>query len=204
MRRKYAAHSRGRGAHSLSHRWRSRRVSRPADRAWGDEPRALAVGEHALGPAHAVGALPRHHDGPAQRRWIGGPYIMGLIRHAPARIASAVMMQPIGLDGNRDAFHAPFATPCLVATFCSMHPGKRSRAAPARCSFCAVMIATTRPASLTQSRHWHRRSGLFGTGGHLARPQKQGASLRAFSSRTPHRSRHHLAEGDGGRHCGRT
>ena len=35
---------------------------------------------------------------------IGGPYITGLIRAAPMRVKAAVMMQPIGLDDNRDRF----------------------------------------------------------------------------------------------------
>jgi pimeloyl-ACP methyl ester carboxylesterase len=35
---------------------------------------------------------------------IGGPYIMGLLRAAPKRFASAVMLQPVGLDQNRDTF----------------------------------------------------------------------------------------------------
>lgn len=35
---------------------------------------------------------------------IGGPYIMGLVRAAPERVAAAVLMQPIGLQGNRKAF----------------------------------------------------------------------------------------------------
>lgn len=39
---------------------------------------------------------------------IGGAYIMGLARAAPGRLASAVMFQPIGLDENRDAFHAMY------------------------------------------------------------------------------------------------
>lgn len=39
---------------------------------------------------------------------IGGSYIMGLIRALPDRVQSAVMLQPIGLDGNRDAFYALF------------------------------------------------------------------------------------------------
>lgn len=36
---------------------------------------------------------------------IGGPYALGLIRMAPHRIRSAVMLQPIGLDNNRETFH---------------------------------------------------------------------------------------------------
>ena len=39
---------------------------------------------------------------------IGGAYIMSLIEAAPDRVASAVMLQPIGLSDNRDAFHAMF------------------------------------------------------------------------------------------------
>ena len=39
---------------------------------------------------------------------IGGAYAMKLIEAAPERIASAVMFQPIGLEDNRDAFHAMF------------------------------------------------------------------------------------------------
>lgn len=32
---------------------------------------------------------------------IGGPYIMGLLRAAPERFVSAVLLQPVGVDGNR-------------------------------------------------------------------------------------------------------
>ena len=39
---------------------------------------------------------------------IGGPYIMGLIREAPQRVASAVLLQTIGLDDNRQAFFDMF------------------------------------------------------------------------------------------------
>jgi pimeloyl-ACP methyl ester carboxylesterase len=39
---------------------------------------------------------------------IGGPYIMGLIQAAPQRVASAVVMQTIGLDNNRQAFFEMF------------------------------------------------------------------------------------------------
>ncbi len=39
---------------------------------------------------------------------IGGPYIMGLIQAAPERVASATILQPIGLDENRPAFYAMF------------------------------------------------------------------------------------------------
>lgn len=41
---------------------------------------------------------------------IGGPYIMGLLRAAPERFSSAVLLQPVGIDGNNAAllemFHA--------------------------------------------------------------------------------------------------
>jgi pimeloyl-ACP methyl ester carboxylesterase len=39
---------------------------------------------------------------------IGGPYCMGLVSAAPERVASAVLFQPIGLDGNRQAFFDMF------------------------------------------------------------------------------------------------
>jgi pimeloyl-ACP methyl ester carboxylesterase len=39
---------------------------------------------------------------------IGGPYCMGLIERAPERVASAVLMQTIGLDDNRQAFYDMF------------------------------------------------------------------------------------------------
>lgn len=35
---------------------------------------------------------------------IGGSYIMGLIKAAPERVTKAVMMQPIGVDDNREVF----------------------------------------------------------------------------------------------------
>lgn len=39
---------------------------------------------------------------------IGGPFCMGLIQAAPGRVVSAVLFQPIGLDGNREAFYQMF------------------------------------------------------------------------------------------------
>ena len=39
---------------------------------------------------------------------IGGPYIFGLIKAAPERIQSAVLMQPIGLENNRNLFYDLF------------------------------------------------------------------------------------------------
>jgi pimeloyl-ACP methyl ester carboxylesterase len=39
---------------------------------------------------------------------IGGAFITELLAEAPDRIAAAVAMQPIGLDGNRDEFRAMF------------------------------------------------------------------------------------------------
>lgn len=39
---------------------------------------------------------------------IGGPYIIGLLRAAPDRFKSAVLLQPVGIDDNRDAFEAMF------------------------------------------------------------------------------------------------
>jgi pimeloyl-ACP methyl ester carboxylesterase len=39
---------------------------------------------------------------------IGGPFILGLLAAAPERISRAVVLQSIGLDGNRAAFHEMF------------------------------------------------------------------------------------------------
>jgi pimeloyl-ACP methyl ester carboxylesterase len=39
---------------------------------------------------------------------IGGPFILGLLAAAPARFLSAVLLQPVGIDDNRDAFHQMF------------------------------------------------------------------------------------------------
>jgi pimeloyl-ACP methyl ester carboxylesterase len=39
---------------------------------------------------------------------IGGAFIMELLTEVPERIAAAVSMQPIGLDGNRDEFRGMF------------------------------------------------------------------------------------------------
>jgi pimeloyl-ACP methyl ester carboxylesterase len=42
---------------------------------------------------------------------IGGPYIAGLLRVAPERFASAIMLQPVGIEpdgSNRAAFHEMF------------------------------------------------------------------------------------------------
>ena len=39
---------------------------------------------------------------------IGGSFAMGLIQSAPDRVVSAVLLQPIGLDDNREAFYEMF------------------------------------------------------------------------------------------------
>jgi len=39
---------------------------------------------------------------------IGGPYIMGLLTAAPERFASAVALQPVGIDHNRQAMYEMF------------------------------------------------------------------------------------------------
>lgn len=39
---------------------------------------------------------------------IGGPFCLGLIEAAPVRVLSAVLLQPIGLDDNREVFHQLF------------------------------------------------------------------------------------------------
>ncbi|MCD2191455.1 alpha/beta fold hydrolase [Actinomycetospora soli] len=40
---------------------------------------------------------------------IGGSFIANLIRRAPERVAAAVVLQPIGLEDNRELFHGTFA-----------------------------------------------------------------------------------------------
>ena len=39
---------------------------------------------------------------------IGGPYIIGLLQAAPERFASAVLLQPVGIDGNRGELRGMF------------------------------------------------------------------------------------------------
>lgn len=39
---------------------------------------------------------------------IGGPYVLNLLRLAPERFSAGVLLQPIGLDDNRAAFHEMF------------------------------------------------------------------------------------------------
>lgn len=40
---------------------------------------------------------------------IGGAFVLGMLQAAPERVERAVALQPIGLDGNRDAFLEIFA-----------------------------------------------------------------------------------------------
>jgi pimeloyl-ACP methyl ester carboxylesterase len=39
---------------------------------------------------------------------IGGPFVLGLLQAAPSRVERAVVLQSIGLDGNRSSFHEMF------------------------------------------------------------------------------------------------
>lgn len=39
---------------------------------------------------------------------IGGPYVMGLVKAAGERVSAAIMLQPIGLDDNHQAFYDMF------------------------------------------------------------------------------------------------
>ena len=39
---------------------------------------------------------------------IGGPYVLGIIQAEPGRVASAVLQQSIGYDGDREIFYAMF------------------------------------------------------------------------------------------------
>jgi pimeloyl-ACP methyl ester carboxylesterase len=51
---------------------------------------------------------------------IGGPYIVGLLRAAPERFTAAVMLQPVGLTTNREAFYEMFDA--WVADLRDQHP----------------------------------------------------------------------------------
>lgn len=51
---------------------------------------------------------------------IGGSYITGLIRAAGERVAAALMMQPIGLENNRQAFYDMFDA--WAADIAERHP----------------------------------------------------------------------------------
>jgi len=51
---------------------------------------------------------------------IGGPYIMGLLAAAPERFASAVALQPVGIDDNRQAMYDMFDQ--WVETIADEHP----------------------------------------------------------------------------------
>ncbi|MFV2039195.1 MAG: alpha/beta fold hydrolase, partial [Acidimicrobiales bacterium] len=51
---------------------------------------------------------------------IGGPYIMGLLRAVPQRFVSAVLLQPIGVDSNRQAFYDMFDA--WAAELAAEHP----------------------------------------------------------------------------------
>lgn len=65
-----------------------------ADDGWGTyTDDQIAVLDHlGIESCHVVGMC------------IGGPYIAGLLQKAPERVVSAVMLQPVGVDGNREAF----------------------------------------------------------------------------------------------------
>jgi pimeloyl-ACP methyl ester carboxylesterase len=51
---------------------------------------------------------------------IGGPYIMGLLREAPQRFASAVLLQPVGIDGNTAVLMEMFQA--WASTLAPAHP----------------------------------------------------------------------------------
>ena len=74
---------------------------------------------------------------------IGGPFIAGLLKAAPHRFLSAVMLQPVGIDGNQEAFYDMFnnwtddlpsrpeeetlkssGAICGMANFCLQRPNK--------------------------------------------------------------------------------
>jgi len=51
---------------------------------------------------------------------IGGPYVVGLLRAAPQRFSSAVLLQPVGIDGNRGLLREMFDT--WAAAIAPDHP----------------------------------------------------------------------------------
>ncbi len=51
---------------------------------------------------------------------IGGPFVLGLLQAAPSRVARAVVLQSIGLDGNRASFLELFDT--WAAEVATDHP----------------------------------------------------------------------------------
>jgi pimeloyl-ACP methyl ester carboxylesterase len=60
---------------------------------------------------------------------IGGPFILGLLKAAPERFDRVVMLQPIGLDGdrrNREAFHEMFDA--WARELAPRHPDTSARA----------------------------------------------------------------------------
>ena len=99
---------------------------------------------------------------------IGGAFIMELIAEVPERITAAVAMQPIGLDGNREAFRAIFddwrnhiagehpeadrgrlgrlaGRTCSAATICcGACPTRRCPRSTRRSWCCRATICTTR------------------------------------------------------------
>lgn len=100
---------------------------------------------------------------------IGGPFVLGLLQAAPTRVAGAVVIQSIGLDGNRAAFHEMFdgwavdiapdhpeAGPGTWAAYrsgmydgddaLSASPPRSCRPSPRPSSSCRVTTATTRAA----------------------------------------------------------
>jgi pimeloyl-ACP methyl ester carboxylesterase len=51
---------------------------------------------------------------------IGGPYLMGLVRAAPDRFRSGVLLQPVGIDGNRPVLREMFDS--WAAEQAPLHP----------------------------------------------------------------------------------
>jgi len=107
---------------------------------------------------------------------IGGPYVMNLLRAQPERFYAGVLLQPIGLDNNLDAFLgmvdswaeallperpdlspetlAGCGTACSPRTFYSPLPRRTCAAARCPSKSCSVMISFTRKAPAAASPSW--------------------------------------------------
>lgn len=111
------------GLRSVAARWETAPY-RPAERL-GDRYRVIAMDQRNAGSSFAPIAADEGWDRytgdqldlldhlgvdrfAVMGMCIGGAYVAGLLRAAPDRAVAGVMLQPIGLEDNREAFHELF------------------------------------------------------------------------------------------------